>query len=1628
MSDLLRALRGTHRLVVLFALLGVAASLAPSVAAWDTNDSAGWESLYIGGSVELDPPNEHSYISVLAARQLGIEHLLGNTGSAVIKVVDLNATLFRPSLRGMARPGDDPKTPLEERNVPTPTHFAGLPDYSYTMYDWINKNSICPVLPARATNREVCHVFAGWMGAFNANHFGSQSAAMYQRYHAIALGLARRAARVRQAVAASGVAEELASHDSALREMEIEALAFENIGLHFLQDRWAVGHMWERWNGADFSQMSRSFGMNFLVGALSGLVHGSESVTRPYATLGDTIVGPSTALHLLAQDPLSSPAKRPDPFKPQGIEPARWTDAVGAADPQRGVGDWRLGDMLSGSYAGFPLDVQAQRTRMLDCVAAGMADVIQAFGPGPSGAGFGQHGFTLPARLPALGEHCWDAWATDDAIEKALFSDDWVRWATTEIADDWKLADAVNMAPDFTVMDLDIPFQEVYRAYRTNVAIIGARVRIQQLKNARNPTGYRSTVLARGGLGTLVLDKGLQPGNAYGVAAWVEPVDLTTLPELDARTGADRRALFGFFSRSHIDHWARSADSIFPSIRGASDPTKRAACVYLAGMMYQGTSSGYDGAQREYRATPSRRELRSLATIMGVDEEIDRDDVPIVVEPGYVGGNERGAQQPFALRDGVPQTIHNWCDALPLLHLRRESSGVMNGEDLVALATAGDEITLTGLRLGKDQGQLLLRGREAEEVVARVSRWSDRELRLRLPESELQPGDYRVRVRSADGRESVGRFVLRLIDRQAATRLASWDAAAIAAESSAVCRLERDHRLQQSVDEATYRSELEQKERELGWRRGWMSGADARVKTARDSLDRLTGLRARLQRRIEVTTQAFADADTRFRRREQRLVGRIEQKKQVVAYLERDTDARAVRLRDVAARELVEMEAELARRRAQTEGEGEDDAFARGVMRQSLKENRQQLEELRWEIERAKTELGFALDARRRLDDDIADRQAAIDRYKEAAPAFLRRVPPPWVTRIDAGKYRAAWVTEEAELERYDRAIELTDRLIRDQRHLIRGIEWDIGRAEQALLDSDQRWQYLWHRYEGRIQLEAYANIGLELADSYENIFGAKSPRAAARANPLALAGSVVVEAAFRIADARWGEPPSFDDPKLGREMLERRQAAAGNPAAEAAAYYRLSPTAHLWTGSTQPAASTTELDVRAYPSFGSRVAGELSKPREHFKSQLQSAIEVWSESPIRSELQRGGYWARVVLGARGIRDAIPADDPMRQAASLLYASAGYQRELAGSSLRRMFSADVIKSELRRLSAQGFVSLGKDVGKTAFKESIKGMIQEEKLDAFLDVFAEELAYFAFRREYAFLAAQRQRELLDLGLLGEIRAELVAKRDRVLPGRLLRMASNDIFAAGRHEMTVEFSEPVENVQVAIESATVDSVAMSADGKIARVPFTFAFDATPPATQATVSIAATAPRTGKVLDGDPHSIACYHADQGWRRYEQVHDVTHRLRIAPLADGLSLVLLIDASGSMDDRLPSGVQRLAAVKSTMRRWFVSRPLPDKSELAVWAISGGSPTMLVPFTRDTAAVLAAIDGLSPSGNTPLAQTVDEAGLYLLAYGSNKRRALIILSDGEDSNGGDYTRSIERLRKRAVAVREEGWQ
>ena len=148
--------------------------------------------------------NEHAELSDLALQRIGAFGL--GLAARERTVIDLNASLFRPELRKRGfGPKPDNTGLLEQRLLPAVPRWSGLPDFSYSIEDWINKNAFCPSRPAHAGGDDACYVYApGWLGNFNSSHFGSQAAKNYQVLHAIALTLARRARNFHQTIITNG--------------------------------------------------------------------------------------------------------------------------------------------------------------------------------------------------------------------------------------------------------------------------------------------------------------------------------------------------------------------------------------------------------------------------------------------------------------------------------------------------------------------------------------------------------------------------------------------------------------------------------------------------------------------------------------------------------------------------------------------------------------------------------------------------------------------------------------------------------------------------------------------------------------------------------------------------------------------------------------------------------------------------------------------------------------------------------------------------------------------------------------------------------------------------------------------------------------------------------------------------------------------------------------------------------------------------------------------------------------------------------------------------------------------------------------------------------------------------------
>jgi Mg-chelatase subunit ChlD len=179
-------------------------------------------------------------------------------------------------------------------------------------------------------------------------------------------------------------------------------------------------------------------------------------------------------------------------------------------------------------------------------------------------------------------------------------------------------------------------------------------------------------------------------------------------------------------------------------------------------------------------------------------------------------------------------------------------------------------------------------------------------------------------------------------------------------------------------------------------------------------------------------------------------------------------------------------------------------------------------------------------------------------------------------------------------------------------------------------------------------------------------------------------------------------------------------------------------------------------------------------------------------------------------------------------------------------------------------------------------------------------------------------------------------------------------------------------------------------------------------------------------GRALDANPRSAARRRPGQrNWYYNEPDFETSvlgqggpdrwHEL-MPRFEGGTSYVFVIDASGSMDDN-----QRMVQVKRSARSFLGN--MTDRDEVAVIAFFDCTDIqVLQAFTRDRVAALGVIDALEPQSDTPLAKAILDGGDYLLERGHYDKRALIVLTDGEESCDGDPVAAAALFRHQATIL------
>ena len=140
------------------------------------------------------------------------------------------------------------------------------------------------------------------------------------------------------------------------------------------------------------------------------------------------------------------------------------------------------------------------------------------------------------------------------------------------------------------------------------------------------------------------------------------------------------------------------------------------------------------------------------------------------------------------------------------------------------------------------------------------------------------------------------------------------------------------------------------------------------------------------------------------------------------------------------------------------------------------------------------------------------------------------------------------------------------------------------------------------------------------------------------------------------------------------------------------------------------------------------------------------------------------------------------------------------------------------------------------------------------------------------------------------------------------------------------------------------------------------------------------------------------------------------------APGAAMAAVEVIFDASGSMGQLLPSGEQRIVAAKRALET-LVGEVLPEETPFALRAFGHISPTSCetrldVAFgALDRGKAMAAVQAIEPKllSGTPIAQSLAAVAQDLADAGGG--RQVILITDGEESCGGDPAAAVRELRE-----------
>ncbi|MFW6059443.1 MAG: VWA domain-containing protein [Phycisphaeraceae bacterium] len=650
-----------------------------------------------------------------------------------------------------------------------------------------------------------------------------------------------------------------------------------------------------------------------------------------------------------------------------------------------------------------------------------------------------------------------------------------------------------------------------------------------------------------------------------------------------------------------------------------------------------------------------------------------------------------------------------------------------------------------------------------------------------------------------------------------------------------------------------------------------------------------------------------------------------------------------------------------------------------GTLREALRLAQAQLETMKQRARQARARFDHAVEAKTVAFGELwAARQAGAEQLADVAPPILERVK---VTG-DAGEttYEAEW---RPAVEQVDKQIELLEKALGEQDKIIELRRQRVAEISDLLAEQLDETNRLLDEYIELVGGEdvgflyggkaVWAKIGVELGHSATTVamdFKTFGPWA------------LLPELGSRLWDVGRGNVGSEYD-------LTNMPGLPGSDPHQASDVWRYGQ-----AGGRELITSTIKKTLESYATGTFGVMGEG----------MQYEAGAWGNEGairgLRNAVNEGRLWMVVEKEVLG-DEAIEIMARVAPGEGL----EGYTRWLQQSPRRglQQLKAQLLNKEF-----------GKDFAKsllvTAGAEYLKGEIDDWRMDAWNRYIMADTVREAMTRNLKFEGKLRDLHMNVRDAMDTAMADLLERREQAEVYRQLVVSTDEQAVGTTAQVTLTFSAPVKQVRVRVAETPVD-------GEIDGETWTGRFELTDLPDRAPLTVEALGELTEKALD-DPATVARFATGNGeWAQYEPGPDQRHRLHLKPVRPGVSMVLLIDCSGSMreNDRMPQAKTAAAEALEQLG--------PDDEVALIAFFDCSNIQTIVPFTTDRAALRDGISRLEPSSGTPLAASIRMAGDYLYHTGARQKRVMVVLTDGDESCGGntmEAVRDVRQLRERVL--------